>query len=183
MNATELFHSDGKPANVFYCGECRRVSATQLAAERCCQNHNCLTCGQDTGSRSWMVCDTCRAIKATNVEAERFNKAEKLSKWGGWVYCAGLYAETIDELLDDLEPSEFPEYVWACSANHFVQADISDIEMQMLDGAYEDFEFESLSGIDELKTAILRFNEANKDVVSYNPDYSKAVLVGQLTKP
>ncbi len=35
MNATELFHQDGKTANVFYCGKCRIVKRSKEEAETC----------------------------------------------------------------------------------------------------------------------------------------------------
>lgn len=37
MNATELFHSDGKTAGVWYCAECRVVHKDQPGAEQCCK--------------------------------------------------------------------------------------------------------------------------------------------------
>ena len=175
MNATELFLKTGKPAGIFFCEKCRLVAATQERAGQCCQNYKCSKCGKDTGSRSWLICDACRDAESAAKERDRFEKAEKLTKWDGWVCNGDDFYESIEDMLDVLD--EAPEYVWACKADHFVRAEVSDIIDRMDDDAYEDWYPETLNGLEELKAALNKFNEANKDVCSYTPDYTKAVLI------
>jgi hypothetical protein len=78
---------------------------------------------------------------------------------------------------DHEETDEKPKYVWACRENHFALADVRDITDRIADEAYEDFDLNDLKGLEELKAAIDKFNEANRDVVSYEPDYSTAILL------
>ena len=186
MNATELYLKEGKSAGVFYCEKCRNVAGSQHLAEQCCKNYLCSKCGKDTGSRSWLVCDACRAADEVAKERARFEKAEKLSAWDGLVYLEGTGRDGFSDSLSDFydnwaddhdEGGELPKYVWACKANHFVNAAVSDITERMCDYAYEDFDPETLDGLDELKSALQKFNEANAAVCSYGPDYSKAILL------
>jgi len=75
------------------------------------------------------------------------------------------------------DDDEKPKYVWACKKNFFAVADVSDITERIADNGYEDFDPDDLNGLDDLKAAIEKFNEANKDVVSYEPDYGVAILL------
>lgn len=186
MNATELYLKEGKSAGIFYCEKCLCVAGSQHLAEQCCKNYLCSKCGKDVGSRSWLVCDACRSAAEVEKERERFDKAEKLTTWDGWVFLEGIGREGFSESLSDFydnwadehdEGGELPKYVWACEANHFVRADVSDITWAMEGEAYEDFDFDTLEGLDELKAALAKFNEANSAVCSYQPDYSKAILL------
>lgn len=186
MNATELYLKDGKSAGIFYCEKCRCVAGSQVLAEQCCKDYLCSKCGKDVGSRSWLVCDACRAADEIAKEHERFEKAEKLTTWDGWVYLEGIGSEGFSQSLSDFydnwadehdEGGELPKYVWACKVNHFVNADVSDITDRMADEAYEDWDADTLDGLDELKAALAKFNEVNAAVCSYQPDYSKAILL------
>ncbi len=38
-------------------------------------------------------------------------------------------------------------------------------------------DYDDLNGVEEFKSAIEKFNDANKDVVTYEPDYSTAILL------
>jgi hypothetical protein len=186
MNATELFHKDGKSANVFYCGKCRNVAASQSTAEQCCNNYICTRCGNDTGSRCWIVCDECRSKEDAEKERARFEKSEKLTTWDGWVFCEGTGNDGFSESLSDFydnwsdehdEGGTLPEYVWACTENYFVNASLDDITERLAGDAYEDWDPDTLKGLDELRSALQKFNEANADVCSYHPDYTKAILI------
>lgn len=189
MKATELFLEDSKPAGVFFCGQCRLVYNEKVKAEKCCAPYKCEDCGKEC-QKYWTVCEYCRQAREQKREQERFEKAEKVTDWGGWIYADGMgfhdgYFESLADLEDYLndEESERPEYVWATKENHFVEADISDITERVMDGAYDGFEVEYLKGLDDLKAAIEKFNEANREIVSYSPDYSKAVLIAVTNAP
>ena len=74
---------------------------------------------------------------------------------------------------------DIPEYLWTCEANHFVRVDVSDVTERLDDCSYEDWDPETLNGLEALKEALNAFCEANKDVVSYTPNFKKAVLLGR----
>lgn len=186
MNATELFLKDGKDAGIFFCEKCRQVAASQYLADRCCKEYLCSKCGNATGGRIWLVCDACRAADESAKERERFEKAEKLTAWDGWVYLEGTgregYSESLSDFYDNWgdnhdEGGEPPKYVWACQPRKIVKAHLDDILEPMMDDAYEDFDPETLNGLDELQAALDKFNAANKGAISYEIDYSKAVLL------
>lgn len=176
MNATELFHADGKSAGIWYCAKCRVVARSREDAEQCCQPRKC-ECGSEV-ERGWICCNECRRKKDVARERERFEKAEKLTEWDGWVFCGGIGSDGFSESLEDFYDNwadehdgggELPEYVWACKENHLVHADI----------AIENFDLNELDGLPELKAAINTFVGLNKDKISYEPDYTKAVLTSK----
>ena len=102
-----------------------------------------------------------------------------MTTWDGWIFDGNDFYESVEDMLDMLDGDgrESPEYVWSCKPDYFVKADVGDITEQMADRAYEDWDPETLNGLDELKVALDRFNEANKHVCSYSPDYSKAIIL------
>ena len=184
MNATELYTKEARPTGVFFCEKCNRVGLDKASAERCCVPHRCKTCGKE---EKMLECNECFTKREREKEAQRFEKAEKVSEWEGWVYSDGLgykngYFESVEDLEDYLEdqPSySRPEYVWTCEQQSFVSADAETIYEQIENDerAYEDFERGSLNGTDELEAALKAFTEANTGIVSYTPDYSKALLL------
>ena len=156
------------------------MSQIKDMAEQCCKPRIC-ACGKECEPYR-TICNGCLNEQQEKQEVTFFEKAEKLTAWDGWVYCEGVnddYFESVDDLLErcDDEGIDRPKYVWACKADHFVNADIEDITSRLEDTAYEDFDFADLAGLSELKAALEAFNEANKDKVSYTPDYTKAVLI------
>lgn len=188
MNATELYLKEGKSAGIFYCEKCRCVAGSQHLAEQCCQNYLCSSCGKDVGSRSWLVCDECRDAKEVALEQSRFDKAEKLTTWSGYVFHDGNFSDGISDFYDSWaddhdEGGELPKYVWACKPDQFVTVDFDLIMEQIEQNGFEDFDAETLNGLDELKAALKNFEDANSEVVSYSPDYSKAVLLNLQPPP
>ena len=185
MNATELFLKEGKSAGVFYCEKCRFIHRTSAEADQCCQPYKCDKCGKEI-ERYRTRCNACRNAADEEVERVRFEKAEKLTAWDGWVFSEGIgrdgYSHSLSDFYDNWadehdEGGVPPKYVWACKATHFVRADVSDITERMADDAYEDWEPDTLNGLVELKAALDKFNEVNADVCSYRPDYTKAILL------
>ena len=192
MNSKQLFHEGCKPSGVWYCGECKSVHNCEAMATCCC-DPRCQECNEPCG-RGWTLCDKCRA-KADDVkERERFDKAEKVTDYKGWVFLEdygynGGFFESVEELLDFCTDKDetgvshrVPEYCWACNANHFVKIDSGDITERIADNAYEDWDPDDLAGLPELHAALKAFEDANKDVVAYFPDYKKAVLLAAVTK-
>jgi hypothetical protein len=192
MNATELFQSDGKPTGIYFCGKCRIVSHHRLLADQCCQNYTCDTCGADTGARHWTLCDPCREKQSKETAKARYEKAEKIpaDKYDGWVYFNGLqrndgFAQDVGALLEDLECQreedgsevKTPEYVWACSPKYFATIDLDNVLENLEQDAWEDFDRIDYNGLDELQQAVDKFNESNKHLVIWEPDYSRAIIL------
>lgn len=184
MNAIELFHHDGRAAGVFACGKCRTVWGAQPQAEQCCAPYHCQTCGVEV-PRYNTSCSACFAAEQNRIDRTRFHNAEKVESWDGWIYCEGFgrdgFSQSIGELLEECEDEgkELPEYAWTCTPNAFVEVSIGDIKEQIIDSefCYEDFDPDDLNGIEELAAAISVFNEANAGVLTYSPNFKKAVLI------
>lgn len=183
MNAKELFLSDGKSAKVFFCGKCRRVAKTEPEADKCCKPTLC-ECGSEC-QQYYTTCKKCMERNRLKKKAKRLEDAEKVSEWGGWIFADGIgpqdgYFESVDALLeycDDEDHIEVPSYAWTCKPQQFARASIGDITEGIYEDSYEDFDSSQLNGVAELGEAIDVFNEANKNILSYSPDYRKAVVI------
>ncbi len=189
MNATELFHKDGRSAGVHYCAKCLITHRTHEVAEQCCAPYKCSTCGVECGG-SWLKCDACRNKEDQDREAQRFANAEKVSfaDYAGPVFLEGtgnegFHAEA-EDLLDDLddEEQERPAYAWACNSFPIVNITPSDIIDSLEGEAYDDWDPECLEGLDDLKIALDKFNEANAKQERWEVDYKRAVLLPKAEK-
>jgi hypothetical protein len=183
MHPTELFNPDHTSAELYRCGKCQVVHHNLLHAEECCGTYKCRECGTDTGGRHTLLCQACQAEKERRLEAHRFERAEKITTWDGWVHLpnTGRFAPNLQDLLGYLPPNYVhPTYVWTCTGEQFAHVSLDQIIEQMSDNAYEDFQFADLKGVPELIAALEAFNEANKDNPTgriYHPDYTRALLV------
>jgi hypothetical protein len=133
----------------------------------------------------------CWGKKQAELLADRITKAEKLETWDGWVYSEGPgggpnedYAASLDELCEYLEEklvegeiglADWPEYVFVCNVENCTIS-LREVLDNVADRMFEDWE-EHLNGEKELQAAIDKFNEANKDLHSYSPDYKRVVKV------
>lgn len=187
MNATELHLPDGKSAGIWFCEKCRSVAPSKYIADQCCENYKCSECGADTGGRSWLICDACKKAKRQREESDRFAKAVKVdpSKYDGAVYCDGYgyhddYSLNIEELEDwcDCEGVPLPEYVWACTSEPIVSVSVGDVISLFEDRAYPDWDADRIFGVDDLKNALKKFEDANAGEVAWHPDFSKAIILG-----
>jgi hypothetical protein len=149
------------------------------------------------------VCQPCEAKKDAEREAARFAAAEKISEWDGWIYCESPqgyndgYFSGVSDLedyisdntpdaeemaeLDEEERADIPKmpaYVWTCDEDCFATVSLEGIMENIADNGYEDFDTADLSGTEELGAAIEIFNTANRGVVSYSPNYKKALILG-----
>lgn len=182
MNAIELYLKDNKPAGVFYCEKCRLVYPSKERAESCCKPNLC-KCGKECPTY-WTICDSCRKESEIEKEKARFEAAEKVATHDGWIFCDGLgyaegYFESVDELLDycSSEECEIPKYAWCCNPDNFVNVSIDEIIDRISDNGYEGFDSDTLRGQEELDVALQKFNAANSKVVSWSPNYKKAILI------
>lgn len=203
MNATQLFHQDGRSAGVFYCTSCRRVHREESIADVCCTPSLCRTCAEPA-EQYRTTCRSCDDKRKVSQEAARFEAAEKVTDFDGWVYAEGLggyrdgYFGSVGELMDhvsderpddeelskmtDEEKEEIPAlpaYAWTCDEIRFAHLDIQSVLDLITDSgdAYEDFDSGDLKGVTELKAALDAFNKANSGIVSYFPNYERAVLL------
>ena len=189
MKAIQLFHKDGRSASVWYCEKCLCVAATESVAESCCRPYKCRECGEETENRM-LRCNSCRSKLDAAREMEKFAKSAKVTAWDGWIFVEGLgyrdgFFESVGDLHDFCGDDEIaiPQYAWTCTPTQFAFIDFSEIEQGICENnAYEDFDPGDLNGVDEIKKAIDAFNESNKELVSYSPDYSKSVLLSQWSK-
>jgi hypothetical protein len=72
-----------------------------------------------------------------------------------------------------------PEYVWACKNIGVPLATTESLYENLLENMWEEADVNDLNGVDELEDAVTAFNEANKSIHVYHPDYSKAILISK----
>ena len=185
--AIELYKKleDGSMAatGIFYCSECRVVHATESQAQRCHGETLC-ACGEKIEDRYGDLCPKCRTKKwkdeGSTREAARFEKATKISEAdykGEMVYLDDRYFSDVEDAIDDYLPGQEPEYVWACKDQGVPFANTESIYENLLENMWEDADVSDLNGVDELEAAVKAFNEANRSITVFVPDYSTAILV------
>ena len=185
--AIELYKKleDGSvaPTGIFYCSECRVVFKTKEEAENCHGERLC-ACGKKIERRFYGECDDCRwkieKEKAVARERERFEKATKITATeykGEKIFADDEYYDEIECYLDAFEEGQEPEYVWACKDIGVPLASTESLYENLLEGMWDDADVNDLNGVDELEAAVKAFNEANRDIHVYEPDYSTAILV------
>lgn len=183
MNSVSLMTENSDETPYWMCGKCKAVKLSRAKAESCCMPPVC-KCGKPVGAD--VMCEECWSKQRKEDEAARFQKASKVSKWGGFVFVEGMgynagFFESVEDLVDwcQDEHKPVPEYAWTCREKHFVTVHLNGILEEIEAEGHDGFSADALAGLDELKTAIAAFEEANKDVVSYEPDLTVAVLVGK----
>jgi hypothetical protein len=182
MTAIELLLPDGRPSGVYACSACRTVGHEQAWVEGCC---TCTGCGQvPENRRTSRMCDACDRQDRARRDALRLEQAEKLEDWDGWVWDENRYYSSLDEFVEFLEcsdehPDEWPTWVYVAEPDPLPHLKIDRILENLVDGwGWDDIEPErDLRGVPDLSAALAAFNEANKEVVSYSRDWSRAVRV------
>lgn len=181
--AIELYKRDGSPAGVFYCSECRCVFKTEAEAANCHGERLC-ACGKRIERRFYAQCDDCQSKdwreKSAAEEFARYNKAAKITASeykGDMVYDSDRFYESIEEAIDAYDEGEEPEYVWACKDVGVPRASSDGIVEQLLENMWEDADSGDINGLEELDAAIAAFNEANRSIHVYQPDYKTAIIV------
>lgn len=195
MQATELFHQDGRTAGVWYCGECKIVRRTEKEAAECCRPYVCTYCGTDVPRKNFRTaCPDCIRKRSNAMEALKFKEAEKVTSWDGWIFSEGHGEEFFrepEDLFDWIEgqrdegdDTPLPTYAWTCDPVQFARLEIGDLTERICESgdAYEDFDPETLDGIPELEAALEEFNRANEKVVSWRPNYRRALVFNSSEK-
>ena len=113
-------------------------------------------------------------------EADRFEKASKVhaADWkGDQIYWKDEYFSFIDDFLECHEDTPPPLYVWAATDRGAPKANVDDLLDRVVEGLWDDADYGDLNGVEELQQAVEAFNEANKCLVVYTPDFSTAILM------
>ena len=184
MAAIELYKQDGTTAGIYYCSECRIVHRDKEQADWCHGERVC-ACGKKiTQGYFQKTCNDCQwaevCEKGRLKEAERFEKARKITEDqydGDMVYLDDKYYESVLDAIDEYDVGTEPEYVWACKDVGVPRASSDSIVEHCLDNMWEDADSSDLNGLEELDAAIAAFNEANKGISVWYPDYTTAILV------
>ena len=183
-HAVELYKKDGTSAGIFFCSQCRIVHPTQAQAEWCHGERLCSCGNKIKQGYSLRKCGECETkefrAKEEAKENERFEEATKISESeyrGAHVYCGDSYYESVEEAVDQFLEGQEPEYVWACRDHGIPTVDIEEATCNIIDNMWDDAEVSDLNGVEELEAALATFNEANKSIQIWEPDYSTAILV------
>jgi hypothetical protein len=193
LKAINLLLPDGLPSRVWACGECKLVAADEHRAVHCCEPIACKFCGEPTEAKlrhgfETSAHDACDRADRARRDMERMERAEKLEDWDGWVWDDGRsgidgngYFQSLDdyveELTDEIEPDNWPEWVHVTRETP-VAINLDHVLESLCEGGYEDMA-DDLKGVEELQKAVDVFNEANKGVIVYDGDYSRAVRVSR----
>ena len=113
------------------------------------------------------------------LEAERFDAAKHISRddYHGAVYSDGVYyasCDDLEEVIDDVA------YVWACTSGPSISLSIDQISTIIEDELPEGIELDYVWGMDELEIAIDNFNSANKGLLCWTTDYTRAIMVNEV---
>jgi hypothetical protein len=120
------------------------------------------------------------AAQSARRDAARFEKAAKLTEWDGWVTDGDHYWDSVGTYLDERENEDWEHtYLWVATPHQIIpHLDASDItEHWITDRGWEECDLDAFDGVEELQAALDHFVEANQKVVSYSPDYTRAVLL------
>jgi hypothetical protein len=184
MNAYKLFKQDGTPTNVWMCEACDRgwvaVDGRGIA-ERCCR---CDVCGEPLDKKTDYSHRhrECQTLRDKQLYDTRIETAVKLDSWDGPVFNdhdgngdERDYYASLGDMVEAIEDEDgiMPEYVFVCDAVPAVQLCIIDILERFVD-LDEDRNCD-LTGEPELEAALDAFNESNKSIVTWNPDYTRVV--------
>lgn len=135
-------------------------------------------------------------------EQDRFEEAEKIAEWGGWIYWEDApidssqlcgenndgFFEDVDDLMesiaehnaDDPENAvEAPAYAWTCKETRFRHRDAEDLLRESFeDEAYEDaWGCVPEAAIAKLNAALEEFYVETDKIIGYEPNYKVALLI------
>lgn len=125
------------------------------------------------------------------IEADRFARAEKVlaSGWSGWVCDGDRFWDSVGSYLDEVAPGdeelcdgteEAPcPYLWAAQPECVIPSfDVADVVGHWLDDrGWDEMDTTDLEGVASFQGAIDTFVSINGHVVTYRPDYTKAIIL------
>lgn len=193
MNAVFLKRPDGVETDISICGECGSPARGRTnfdLSQKCCTCWECggaLTAEGKKQRRSYH--DQCERDRRARIDAARMENATLVDKYDGPVYCEGVpggsygdgYFSDIGELADMLDDGDVDEsvtreeFAYCCKS----RATVLDIDSALENLTEEMFDdaMDHLNGLDALMAAVEAFNEANKDLLTWDVDYSRKVRI------
>lgn len=112
-------------------------------------------------------------------ESRRFENADHIKKedYDGMVWAPDDQVMSIQDYLSNED--DLPKYIWAAKSNKVFEN--FDIERELDDEIEtygpEDMNLDECEGLKELKIAVDKFKELNKNMLSYSPDCSTAIIL------
>lgn len=194
MKAFILYTPNGIATGWSMCGECGTVASpgNYDLSEKCC---TCYDCGEPlppnervpyavSGGKKALYHTACDRARRAKLDAEALEKAELVPDYDGPVYFEGLsgsygdgYFQDVQELSEALDfEKDRPEFAFCCQEIGLKPLDVQDI-VNMLVEEMDDDAGDRLDGEAELEAALIKFNEANRGVVSYYEDRKRKVRI------
>jgi len=182
MDTVELLYPDGDGSGVYKCNNCRKVYHDHDYAEQCCKCKRCEKIIGGPGKPRSTYCRECWEKRAIEVEQERFEKAEKITKWDAECFYSEWFPENdgffgdSDEFEDLVEPENVPEYIWPCKKITMERFDVTTLIENSLEQFYEEAHLD-IEGEEELQEALDKFIKQNEHIETYYIDYSRAIII------
>ena len=198
MNSIELISSVPKlilRKKYWICSNCQRVYIDKEVADKCCLCLRCknLIVADDLTTQALyapLYHTKCENLNREDFEQSRIDKAEKLEKWNSWVFWNDKFYPDVDSFLDenytecekigggteDVLLNDLPEYIFCCKEVPFRKVYLDSIISEICEDSYENAE-DDIVGQEDLEKALNKFNELNKSLKSYEPNYNKVVKV------
>ncbi len=127
-----------------------------------------------------LVNDQCHNASSAAREAARFEKAEKLDSWDGWVTDGDGYWDSVESYLDERDEEDWTHsYLWVATPQQVIpDLDVDSVtEHHVTDRGHEDMTVDDLESVKELQAALDAFVAANALVVTYTMDTTRVVLL------
>ena len=159
--------------SIHICVDCGGVWPNLESAEKCCAKYFCKHCNKEL-PKYHTICNDCR-------RQERYEKADKITEWDGWVYLDDMgyddgFFESVDALIEYciVTDTSIPKWAYTCvKERHLLDIDTA-LEM-MVEEAFEGA-FDYLVDREELIAFVNEWNK-KQDIVSYWPNFNCAVLI------
>lgn len=189
MNTKHLVFSDSTDSGLWSCGKCGKLyrgNSAEEFAERCCR---CSECGGEIGKGDYTTIHAaCSIERSSRINAKRLESAQEMQDYDGWVYVDRLgrqhgFFPSVDELIEYCHENkiDIPEFAFCCEENQFFidwERAIENAESQIGLDFCEDYEPEyDRESVKAFAVACAAFNEANKHIKTYDPDFKRKVRI------
>jgi len=168
----QLALPDGRPTQeAWLCSACTRVWTDKDSASRCC---TCSYCGSfKTWTSGATVHLECQVQKSKEADRVALEKAELVEWDGGPIYFDDKVYDSPEDVLDAFLEGHAPEFIFATEQTNFF-FDLDGALENACDQHHDDMR-DNLEGIDELQSAVDKFNEQNSGNFSVTEDRSKKI--------